>query len=122
MANGNGGDLVNAWSGFDDPTKIRLTVNELDRLHARLNRLHTDLETDVMESRTDFRERIQASRDEFNAYFLRLEASNENRDRDFESFKTEVRASFSRQAFWGLTLLGGVITGLILLVANLASH
>jgi tetrahydromethanopterin S-methyltransferase subunit G len=122
VANGGGSELAQAWSGFDDATKIRLTVTELDRVHLRINRLHTDLETDIMESRVDFRERIQSSRDEFNAAFVRLEASIENISSDLESFKKEVQSQFWRQGAWALTLLGGIITGLILLVVQIASQ
>jgi tetrahydromethanopterin S-methyltransferase subunit G len=39
---------------------------------------------------------------------------------EFEEYRAESRQSFSRLIGFGLTLIGGVVTGLILLVVQLA--
>ncbi len=113
MANGNG-SFAHAWEHIETETKLGLVVNELDRLYDRINAHAIDSTADHATLRREFLEAVTAIKADFN-------------DR-ITMFRAEVREGFeeiekrdSRKTALFYTMIGGLVVGLLLLVAQLAS-
>lgn len=121
MANGNGGSLASAWRDFDDATKLNLTVTELDRIYARIERHARISSEEHAQIRREFLESIAAVKADFHE---RIETVRKEQ----QAFREEVRDGFaeiekrdSRKTALFYTMIGGIVVGLFLLVAQLAA-
>lgn len=114
MANGNGGSLANAWRDFDNATKLNLAVTELDRIHGRLERHAQQSTDDHATIRGEFLDAITAVKADFTTRM------NDLREEVHAGFK-EMERRDSRKTALFYTMIGGLVVGLFLLVAQLAS-
>lgn len=121
-----GPNLASAWSGLDDPTKIRLSVNELDRIYGRLDELARQTATEHTSARSEFVSAITAARKDFHERITALRSDVEDH---VTTLRTEMRDGFEKverrqNRSIGLlyTMIGGIVVGLALLVVQLAPH
>ena len=114
MTTSNGGSsLSKAWDGLDTQTVQQLTVNELDRLHNRINASHTELAAQLRSARDDFTQRLDDLRTEFRT------AVDVLRGEMREAFDVAERRQ-ARITGLLLTIIGGVVVGLVMLVVQLS--
>jgi len=102
MANGSG-SLSSAWRDFDDATKLNLAVTELDRIYSRIERHDATSVAEHAQIRREFHEVVDALREEVRDGFREME----RRD--------------ARKTALFYTMIGGIVVGLLLLVAQLAT-
>lgn len=122
----NGSSLAVAWEGFDDPTRLRLSINELDRLYARLDTLATQSTGEHSATRSEVTATVAAVKKDFND---RISALRTDMDGHVKSIRDDMREGFekmekrqSRSIGLLYTMIGGIVVGLVLLVVQLAPH
>lgn len=110
----NGEPLARAWESFDEKTKLNLAVTEIDRIYARVDRAATQSATEHATIRREFLEAVAAVKADFTERMAIL------RQEVHDGFK-EMEKRDSRKTALFYTMIGGLVVGLFLLVAQLAS-
>lgn len=111
----NGGTRSQTWQRFDEKTRLDLAINELDQVYGRIDTMQQQSSLEHSQIRQEFTQAIAAVKGDFHE---RIDALRTEVREGFE--KMEKRDARKTALFYAM--ISGILVGLALMVATLASR